>query len=664
MTLAGQKYSVAGVLDISSGDAEGHLIIKRTPAPLGNLIFDFVIEKNHNLLRGTISDPQFNTYQSELFLGSGSPGSAEGQGETATFNQPRGIVLLDEGSIVADTGNHTLHLIEEGGQTSLLAGAIDDPNLVNGTAANARFNAPEGLALDAAGNLYIADTGNHCIRKVTHGSPRQVTTFAGTGATGAADGAAGAATFAEPCALTFDPAGNLWVVDRGNHNIRKITPAGVVTTVAGRAGPAGFKDAAAGSAARLSHPNGITYDSTLRAFFVTDTGNRVIRKVMANGAVSTYAGAAGVPGSNDGLAPNARFSSPLGITSDGQGNLYITDDLVVQITASGIVTTLTTAVDTTPDAPPADLPTAIAFAPESSTLVVADAGLHGVVTSEPAGEASTPTFTVRRTIWTASNPVPTAYVAKYTAGLTTSSTDSAAAPTGSGYATLAVAKTTGVATWAGTAADGAAWTFGTVVGPEGEVPLHAMMYKSTGSLQGLITIDSGTGDLHEKADIAFDWHKIPQGAAVVDRVNKKGFYQSGLGILGGKYIPAGHLFNFLGLAVGSTTANARADFSGGGLTAPFSQLFNLKTPSSVTLPPSVINAVTITFKPSTGLFTGSFKQGTPLRKASIAGVLARTADGSTAQGFGYFLLPQEPLAPETTANSTILSGKVTIQKAP
>lgn len=656
ITLAGQKYTVAGALDAGAGDAEGHLTVKRTPAALGNLNFDFIIEKGRNLLNGFISDHQFMSYANEQSLGDGSPGSNEGTGTAATFNGPRGLVLLEEGGIVADTGNHTLRLVEEDGQTSLLAGGVGAQDYVDGDASTARFNAPEGLAMDASGAIYIADVGNHRIRKIVDGSPPQVSTFAGTGAIGSADGPKAAATFSAPCALTFDTAGNLYVVDRGNHNIRKITPAGVVSTLAGRAGSAGFKDAA-GTAALFNNPNGITFDATLKALFVTDTGNHVIRKITPTGTVSTYSGAPMVEGENNGVS-TARWFSPLGITSDGHGTLYVTDGAIFQITPGAIVGAVTAYVD---DSGFSDRPAAISRDPEG-TLVVADPALHGIISHEPQGYSDEAFFIVRRTTWTTSNPMPAGYAGAYTAAISPEAAGQDEVPQGSGFATLTV-KSTGAATWAGKTADGAAITFNTTVGPEGEVPMHTMQYKNTGSIQGLITIDGTTGDLNEETDITFDWHKVPQTAATVDRIYKTGFFKAGQNLVGGKFAPANHVFSFLDLTPGSTAANAQAGFSYGGLSAPFSQLFDVKAPSTVTFP-SNASGVKITFTPATGLFTGSFSQGTPARKADIAGVLVRTANGSVKQGFGYFLLPQVPGPSQTAANAPILSGKVSLQKAP
>jgi sugar lactone lactonase YvrE len=147
--------------------------------------------------------------------------------------------------------------------------------MVNGTGVAALFAEPNGLAFDASGNLYVADAGNHRIRKITPAGV--VTSFAGTGISGASDGTLTTATFNSPWDLTFDLAGNLYVSDMGNYNIRKISPSGMVTTLAG-SGSSGFADGL-GNAARFTGPRGLATDG-LANLYVAD-GTR-IRKIVIN----------------------------------------------------------------------------------------------------------------------------------------------------------------------------------------------------------------------------------------------------------------------------------------------------------------------------------------------------------------------------------------------
>ncbi len=158
-----------------------------------------------------------------------------------------------------------------------------------------RFNQPGGLAVDGSGNIYVADTNNHTVRKITAGV---VTTFAGTaGAHGSTDSAGGAPLFYSPNGATVDGAGNVYVADTVNNTIRKITPGGVVTTLAGTVGVHGSTDSASGAPLFYS-PFAVAADGVGNVF-VADTYNHTIRKITPGGVVTTLAGTAGVHGSTD-----------------------------------------------------------------------------------------------------------------------------------------------------------------------------------------------------------------------------------------------------------------------------------------------------------------------------------------------------------------------------
>lgn len=223
---------------------------------------------------------------------------------------------------------------------SILAGAPPPTGTRDGIGADARFNTPIGIAVDSGGNLYVADRGNSVIRKVSPGGA--TTTVAGlAGVAGTADGIGAAARFDQPTGLALDPAGNVYVTDRAQHTIRKITPAGVVSTLAGLAGTAGSTDGAA-AAARFRTPFGIAVDAEGNVY-VSEAGNRVIRKITSAGVVTTLAGLAGVSGNTDGAGANARFNSPGGVALDAAGNLYVVDansHVVRKITPAGVVSTL------------------------------------------------------------------------------------------------------------------------------------------------------------------------------------------------------------------------------------------------------------------------------------------------------------------------------------
>jgi sugar lactone lactonase YvrE len=178
------------------------------------------------------------------------------------------------------------------------------------------------LAVDIAGNVYVADTDNNTIRKVT--PTGAVTTLAGlAGSSGSADGTGSDARFRVPSGVAVDSAGNVYVADSGNHTIRKVTPAGVVTTLAGLEGSVGSTDAT-GNDARFNIPVGVAVDGTGNVY-VADTYNHTIRKVTAAGVVTTLAGLAGSAGSEDGTGSAAGFDHPAGVAVDDAGILYVAD---------------------------------------------------------------------------------------------------------------------------------------------------------------------------------------------------------------------------------------------------------------------------------------------------------------------------------------------------
>jgi sugar lactone lactonase YvrE len=273
----------------------------------------------------------------------GTNGSTDGTGTAARFNFPSDVVVDAAGNLyVVDSTNNTIRKITTTGVTSTFVGVAGASGSADGIGSAARFNFPAGLAIDGSGNLYVADTGNNTIRKIT--TSGVVSTFAGVaGARGSADGTGSAARFAAPADVAVDSTGTLYVADTGNSTIRMVTPTGVVTTFAGLAGSNGSADGT-GNAARFFSPEGVAVTSgATTTVYVADTSNDTVRLITAGGVVSTVAGVAGSVGSADGFASNARFNYPAQVTVDSSSNVYVSDtdnDTIRLITPGGAVGTL------------------------------------------------------------------------------------------------------------------------------------------------------------------------------------------------------------------------------------------------------------------------------------------------------------------------------------
>jgi sugar lactone lactonase YvrE len=256
----------------------------------------------------------------------GNFGSADGVGTNAQFYSPQGIAAHGTGFLyVADTANATIRKISPSGTVSLFAGAAGTFNSFDGAGTNAQFYQPEGLAVDGAGNVYVADTWNHTIRKITPAGA--VSTLAGlAGNCGSADGTNSKARFNRPSGVALDSATNLFVTDSLNHTVRKITPGGTVSTITGLAGVWGSADGT-NSTARFFQPQGICV-ADAATLVVVDSGNQSLRKISAigtNWVVSTVAGLAGTAGYADGAGTAAQFNSPAGVALDAGGYLYVAD---------------------------------------------------------------------------------------------------------------------------------------------------------------------------------------------------------------------------------------------------------------------------------------------------------------------------------------------------
>jgi kumamolisin len=313
----------------------------------------------------------------------GSSGSLDGTGGAARFNHPSDLVADSAGNVyVTDTSNHTVRKITPTGVVSTLAGLAGAHGSVDGTGSAARFYSPTGITIDGSGTVYVADTDNNSIRKVTAAGavitlasgfnlPSDVTAdgagnlfvadtgnntirkivistgavslVAGqTGSSGNNDGNGSAARFYTPEGVAVDSSGNIYVADTNNQTIRKISPAGAVSTLAGLAGVSGSSDGA-GSAARFQNPSDLAVDVSGNVF-VADTGNQTIRKITPSGLAGTVAGQAGLSGSADGIGSAARFYYPAGVAVDSAGDVYVadTDNDTIRMRTAAILPQITT----------------------------------------------------------------------------------------------------------------------------------------------------------------------------------------------------------------------------------------------------------------------------------------------------------------------------------
>lgn len=215
----------------------------------------------------------------------GVQGTTDGTGTDALFSDPYGVAVDRFGTVyVADGGGHTVRKITSAGVVTTLAGSPYQAASVDGMGAAARFHSPLGVAVDAAGTVYIADANNNQIRALT--PEGVVTTLAGATTAGSADGVGAAARFSYPVAVGVDPSGNVIVSDDGNNTIRKVTPAGLVTTLAGAPAHVGLADGL-GPAARFNHPTGVAVDGTGNVF-VADALNKAVRKIAPDGSTKTF----------------------------------------------------------------------------------------------------------------------------------------------------------------------------------------------------------------------------------------------------------------------------------------------------------------------------------------------------------------------------------------
>jgi sugar lactone lactonase YvrE len=293
---------------------------------LGNI---YVADTTNHVIRKITSAGVVTT----LAGSPGASGNLDGTGSAARFNAPGGVAVNSVGTVyVADTYSHTIRMITAQGVVTTLAGAPGVSGSANGMGAAAQFNYPAGVAVDPSGNVFVADTFNHTIRRIT--ADGTVSVFAGSsGIRGGVNDLGGAARFAYPNALATDSSGNLYVADSYNHVIRRVLTTGLVSTLAGTFGTVGTTD----SPALFNQPLGVAVDSSGNVY-VADTFSSTIRRITPVGVVSTLAGLPSTVGSVDGIGSAARLNQPYGIAVDAAGKIYVSDTRNHTIRRSGTVT--------------------------------------------------------------------------------------------------------------------------------------------------------------------------------------------------------------------------------------------------------------------------------------------------------------------------------------
>ena len=288
----------------------------------------YVADYGNNLIREITPAGVVST-----LAGSGNGGYIDGTGVLSSFTQPAGIAIDPSGNLyIADSGDDLIREVTQAGVVTTIAGR-DSTGFINGLADSAAFFDPLGLAVDANDNIYVADAGNDLIRLISAGN---VTTFAGTINTGSSTQLS---PFNNPTGIAIDATGNLFIANYLANNILKVTPAGAVTTYAGT----GATGAANGPAASATfyYPNSIAVDAADNVY-VADGVNNLIRKISAGGLVSTLAGS-GQAGAADSTGTAASFNGPAGLAVDAAGNVYVADsnnNLIRKITPAGVVTTI------------------------------------------------------------------------------------------------------------------------------------------------------------------------------------------------------------------------------------------------------------------------------------------------------------------------------------
>jgi DNA-binding beta-propeller fold protein YncE len=353
---AGKEWTTGFTDSLAGQEARFSMPLAMTMGPSGQF---FVVDRDNNAIRKVDPSGAVSTLTGQPQDG---PAVDDVPASEARFNQPVGIAFAkplkymapagkpDYRVYISDTRNHVIRYYSaHDGRVRILAGKNGAVGSVDGIGSAARFERPEGLAVNSAGDyLAVADTGNNIVRRIYIGPGERfgaVETVAGApGQTGDADGPASQARFQQPSSVAFDATGDLLVNDFASSTVRKVSfsPTPTVSTLAGAAAQSGFADGV-GAAARFSKPAGLLLDG--QRALVADSGNHLVRAVAADGSVTRLAGQAGQTGANDGPALQARFNQPTGLAQTAVGGVvYVADTGNATLRAIDLATNLVSTV--------------------------------------------------------------------------------------------------------------------------------------------------------------------------------------------------------------------------------------------------------------------------------------------------------------------------------
>jgi hypothetical protein len=604
----------------------------------------------------------------------GTTGSVDGIG--ALFNYPTGIAISDSGTLyVADYGNSTIRaIVPQAGSwvVTTVAGTAGTTGSGDGLGSTALFSNPVSVAVDSAGNVYVADYGNNTIRQITTvGENWYVSTIAGCAvcAQGSADGTNSSARFKNPVSVAVDSAGNVYVADNGNNTIRKITPSGtnwVVSTIAGQAGKPGSADGT-NSNARFYQPTGLAVDAS-NNLYVSDTGNDVIRKITPvgmNWVVTTIAGTARKSGSANGTGSSARFNMPEGVTTDSSGNLYVADTyndtirrglalpatfvpfqgtyngLAIQTNAPSqasygslklvLTETGSFAANLTMGGTRAafggqfdqsgNATNTVAGSGSSSRQVILHLDLtNGTeeITGTVSNGASRSELVADLAVFSKANACPQTGV--YTFVVMPPADNDPNLPQGWGYGTLMIAPT-GIGKLSGALGDGTKLAGTVPISKYGTGPLYSVLYGNKGSCVGWLNF---TNDAIESTNVV-EWFR-PAAA--------KGYYAGGFAtntiLLASKYVAPGKGHPMLSLT--NTTGNVMLTLGGGNLGAVLSDSVTVVTNNTVTILSGSVTNLTLKLAPKQGTFSGSFLHPVTHKTVKFQGAVLQLQDF----GAGFF----------------------------